>query len=429
MGVQPTMLATNQIIYKWQIADVANSPFTVHYLPFTIHMGISRRNFLQLSFDDTAMRPTFSRDLHLLHRISWGVLPEQVERIREIGYEAYIEEQLNPESIDDSSAEKQLAPYRLLNLSRREMLNQIEALEWRLQQAQIGSVLARATYSKRQLLERMVDFWTDHFNVSMGDNIPELIVYQRDVIRKHALGNFGRMLIATAKSPAMLVYLDNYVNFAEHPNENYARELLELHTLGVDGGYTEDDVREVSRAFTGWTTHNRTQTGFYFDPYAHDEGSKQILGHSFPSGRGIEDGLHVLTILARHPATAQFISRKLCMKFVSDTPPQSLVDSTARLFVESRGEIKDVMRHLLNSAEFAASQGQKLRRPLDFLVAALRTTGTTIREPWVLQEMLEELSQVPYQWHPPNGLSRTGWGMGIYQQLARSLENVDAANP
>ena len=201
----------------------------------------------------------------------------------------------------------------------------------------------------------------------------------------------------------MLIYLDNFVNVAEHPNENYARELLELHTLGVDGGYTEEDVKEVARAFTGWTVHDRTRSGFYFSGEEHDSGRKQILGHTLPAGRGIEDGLHVLTILARHPATAQFLSRKLCVRFVSDHPPQSLVDSTAQVWRESNGEIKSVLRHIFMSAEFETSGGQKLRRPLDFFIGALRATGTEVHQMDVLDEMLIDLNQPPYGWNPPNG--------------------------
>ena len=171
----------------------------------------------------------------------------------------------------------------------------------------------------------------------------------------------------------------------------------------MDGGYSEEDVKEVARAFTGWTVHDRTRTGFYFSREEHDSGRKQILGHTLPAGRGIEDGLHLLTILARHPATAQFLSRKLCVRFVSDNPPQRLIDSTAQVWRESNGEIKAVLRHIFMSPEFESSVGQKLRRPLDFFIGALRATGTEVHDMELLEEMLIELNQPPYGWTAPNG--------------------------
>jgi uncharacterized protein (DUF1800 family) len=223
------------------------------------------------------------------------------------------------------------------------------------------------------------------------------------VIRRHALGKFRDLLFATARSPAMLYYLDNASNVAGHPNENYARELLELHTLGVDGGYTEADVKEVARAFTGWTVHDGTADGFYFDPSAHDQEPKTLLGHQLPAGRGIEDGLHVLSILANHPTTARFLCRKLCVRFVHDTPPQSLVDGLAAVWQQSGGDLRVVLRHLFEAPEFLAGAGQKLRRPLDFLIGCLRATGAAATSYWALEEILGDLGQRPYGWFPPNG--------------------------
>ncbi|MCB9434748.1 MAG: DUF1800 domain-containing protein [Ardenticatenaceae bacterium] len=338
---------------------------------------------------------------HLLNRISWGPRPGEVAQAQAVGYAATLESQLDPDSIDDSEAEARLADIPILHLSRHDIYR-LEN-DYRVWQMLLRGMIARAVTSRRQLLERMVEFWSDHFNISAEGFANEYVAFQRDVVRPHALGSFRDLLIETAKSPAMLQYLDNYVNLAEHPNENYARELLELHTLGVDGGYTETDVKEVARAFTGWTVANKTRTGFYFEPYNHDTGMKRVLGHTLPTDRGIEDGLQVLSILASHPSTAVFLSRKLCVRFVSDNPPDSLVAAVTAVWQQTQGDIKAVLRAIFLSDEFLQSAGQKLRRPLDFFIGALRATGTEIRYQWLLEEMLNELGQPPYGWHPPNG--------------------------
>jgi len=340
--------------------------------------------------------------LHLLNRLSWGVRPEEITRAQAIGYEAYLDEQLNAENIDDSDMNERLKNLPILAMDR-ESVSLLAEPEYRTYLALIEGMVLRAVHSKRQLEERMAEFWLDLFNIASDDLSMDLIALHRDVIRPNALGNFRDMLFGTARSPAMLYYLDNYLNEAEHPNENYARELMELHTLGVDGGYSETDVKEVARAFTGWTIRDATETGFFFDPNMHDTGEKFILGHTLPAERGIEDGLHVLTILNNHPSTARFICGKLCVRFVSDSPPQSLIDSAAQVWIENPGEIKPVLRHIFLSEEFRQSTGQKLRRPLDFFIGALRASGTEIREIYVLIEMLQELAQVPYGWQPPNG--------------------------
>ncbi|MEM7345039.1 MAG: DUF1800 domain-containing protein [Chloroflexota bacterium] len=370
-------------------------------------MTLSRRDFLQGSYInrpiEQAIPANQNPNLHLLNRISWGARPEDVARINQIGPETYLDEQLNPEQLDDSLLEAKLFKLPILSMDRRTIYG-LSMGEERTYRALLQAMLLRSVYSERQLLERVVEFWADHFNVPLNiDYAPDMLIYQRDVIRRHALGNFRDLLMATAKSPAMLIYLDNFVNIAEAPNENYARELLELHTLGVDGGYTEADIKEVSRAFTGWTTHDGALTGFYFDEDNHDTGLKQLLGHTLPADRGIEDGLHVLMILAHHPATAQFICRKLCQRFVSDTPPESLVTQLATIWQQHRGEIKPVLRALFLSNEFQDAAGAKYRRPLDFFVGALRATGTAIYEDEVGYEMLDALGQVPYNWRAPDG--------------------------
>jgi uncharacterized protein (DUF1800 family) len=381
-------------------------------------MNLSRRRFLRLNTHTHALAPSpgpaffapaavaipagDDPDLHLLNRITWGARPEELQQVREMGRDAYLEEQLDPEQIDDSEADRLMQRFAMWDLDRSALYG-LNNYYGRVEDGLVESMILRAVHSRRQLLERMVDFWSDHFNIPLGDEPGDLLSYQRDAIRKHALGNFQHLLMATAKSPAMLVYLDGAANVAEHPNENYARELFELHTLGVDGGYSEEDIRQAARAFTGWTTHPRTRSGFIFNAEEHDTDPKHVLGHDMPAGRGIEDGLHVLTLAARHPSTARFLSRKLCVRFVGDDPPASLVESTAQVWEANAGEIKPVLRHILTADEFYAAAGQKLRRPLEFFIGVLRATGVENTDFWAMYEMLAELGQTPYGWTPPDG--------------------------
>lgn len=387
-------------------------------------MQLSRRNFLKLSgitalsvslggtlLSRMAALPAqasafISPELHVLNRVTWGIHPNHMQLIKEMGIARYVEWQLDHENIPDPVMDSFYAEHPMLQMTAADI--------WRLAQEDpdYGYVIPywariyRAVYSERQLFERMVEFWTDHFNVPIGDLLGEKIVDDREVIRRNALGKFRDLLLASAQSPAMLYYLNQSSSSAEHPNENYARELMELHTLGVDGGYSEADVKEVARAFTGWTVRDGWADGFYFDIAMHDGGEKTILGYALPAGRGIEDGLQVLDILATHPSTAHFVSYKLCRRFISDTPPDSIVQSTTSVFVQSEGDLKQVMRHILNSPEFAASAGQKFRRPLDYFVAMLRALSPGLKiQPiayWIAFA-LEELGQLPYNWGPPNG--------------------------
>jgi uncharacterized protein (DUF1800 family) len=384
-------------------------------------MPISRRDFLKWSggalavasvtaiatpqawAQPTAQQTAMVDDVyHLLNRITWGVRADELAHARNIGYHAYLEEQLFPDSIDDSQTDDRMRRFALLNLNRVQVWRLADVYS-RVGPALIAGMITRAVHSRRQLQERMTEFWLDHFNIPADELAGDLVEWHRETIRRHALGNFRDLLFQTARTPAMLYYLDNYLNVAEHPNENWARELMELHTLGVDGGYSEHDVREVARAFTGWTVSEMSDDGFYFDPSVHDTEEKVVLGHTLPAGRGIEDGLHVLSILANHPMTARYISAKLIRRFVSDAPPESLVESTAQVWMENDGEIRPVLRHLFLSDEFRASVGQKLRRPLEFFVAAVRSTGTEFTDFWRMYSALEALAQIPYGWNPPNG--------------------------
>jgi uncharacterized protein (DUF1800 family) len=295
----------------------------------------------------------------------------------------------------------------------------------------IEAKVLRAIYSERQLYEVMVDFWFNHFNVFVGKGADafETTVYERDVIRPHALGKFEDLLVATAKSPAMLVYLDNWESVgagsvlgknvpADSPrrlyhrrrhdlNENYGRELLELHTLGVDGGYTQKDVTELARAFTGWTvTVQREDSAYKFDDRMHDPGSKTVLGHAIAEG-GEKEGLDALHMLAHHPSTARFISKKLAMRFVSDDPPAPLVDRMADTFLRSGGEIREVIRTMLRSPEFWAPQAYraKAKTPLEFVVSCVRATGFDVRDAQPLGRAIAELGMPLFGMPPPTGYS------------------------
>jgi len=252
--------------------------------------------------------------------------------------------------------------------------------------------LLRAVYSERQLYEMMVDFWENHFNIfaNKDDDRYFLTSYDRDTIRPFAMGRFRDLLGATAHSPAMLFYLDNWRSSVTRPypatkdkpagadgglNENYARELMELHTLGVDGGYTQQDVQEVARCFTGWTIQKPKEQGlFLYRPGLHDDGEKVVLGHRILPGGGIADGERVLDILATHPATARFVATKLARRFISDSPPPSLIDRAAAVFLKTDGSIRETLRAIVTSPEFFSTTAYraKMRSPFEYVAAAMR---------------------------------------------------------
>jgi uncharacterized protein (DUF1800 family) len=313
--------------------------------------------------------------------------------------------------------------------------------------------LLRAVYSERQLQELLVDFWFNHFNVNLEKGFTRAFVtsYERDAIRPHVLGKFRDMLGATAKHPAMLFYLDNAQSVDPNAskqmsqrmgrrmsnnrnrnngemqsriaqrmqnrglNENYARELMELHTLGVDGGYSQTDVKEVARAFTGWGIRAIRADGgeigsFVFQERLHDKTEKTVLGKKLKAGRGMEDGEDVLDLLARHPSTAKYVSFRLAQKFVADEPPSSLVDRMAQTFLRSDGNLKAVMEAMLKSEEFW-SQGAyrtKIKSPLQMVVSAVRATGAEVKEPMVLAQKIEEMGQPLYRKLEPTGYKNIG---------------------
>ena len=437
--------------------------------------------------------------VHVLNRLGFGPTPASVQQVRKVGVQRYIDQQLHPERIDDAALAARLAPLATLNRSTRELADEyfLPAMRERrerqrqaaqnqqatgeatpadqrpspamtelsrAQRAVIGDLsqqrVLRAVYSERQLEEVMVEFWMNHFNVFVGKGQVRLYLteYERDAIRPRVFGRFRDLLGATAESPAMLFYLDNWQSAAPagaptaaaadrpgmtprpraarrpgavpqpfpapdtigqmpdagHPqpnqgrrrglNENYARELMELHTLGVDGGYTQKDVQEVARAFTGWTIANPAQGGtFRFEPRIHDDGEKVVLGRRIPAGGGKRDGDTVLDLLARHPSTARFIATKLARRFVSDEPPPSLIARAADRFTATEGNIREVVRVVVTSPEFYASARAKTKTPFEFVASAVRATGLDVTNPLPLVASLRDLGMPIYGAQPPTG--------------------------
>jgi uncharacterized protein (DUF1800 family) len=267
--------------------------------------------------------------------------------------------------------------------------------------------LLQALYSKRQLFEAMVAFWTDHLNINIekGDCIYLKPWDDQNVIRKNALGKFRDLIRASATSPAMLVYLDGNQNkVGEHPNENYGRELLELHTLGVHGGYSQTDVREAARALTGW----HVRTGFmkgsvHFVAGDHDDGAKTILGHTLPAGLGERDVDDLVDIACRHPSTSTHIATKMVRRFVADDPPAALVEKVAGVFRSTDGDIKQCVRTVLTSNEFKASAGVKFKPPFRFVVSALRAVGADTHAHAPLIKYLAQMGQGVFEFPTPDG--------------------------
>jgi len=412
--------------------------------------------------------------VHVLNRIAFGPRPGDVERVRAMSVDRYIDQQLHPERIPDSGMTARLGALSSIGMSSREIaeiyeLPQLEARRERKQEAKAGQSdqpkpdpiqqkangvvvelseqkVLRAIYSERQLQEVLTDFWFNHFNVDARKGRDRFLLteYERETIRPHVFGKFRDLLEATAKSPAMLFYLDNWLsadpngphiemlpvargpfgrrtlapraprpqgkNAPKGLNENYGRELMELHTLGVDGGYTQKDVTEVARAFTGWTIDNpRLGGGFRFNPRLHDPGQKVVLGHVIKPGGDESDGRQVLDILAKQPATARFIATKLARRFVSDTPPPALVDRAAARFRATDGDLREVMRTILTSREFLAADAYraKVKTPFEFVVSAARAVGADVQEAQPLVRQLQQLGMPLYQCQPPSGYKDT----------------------
>jgi uncharacterized protein (DUF1800 family) len=383
------------------------------------------------------------RALHVLNRLAYGPKPGDVARVTAEGIAHYIDAQLHPETIPlpaaltqrldalpmaNAPAAEAVAQYRemlrLGKLDTPEASQQRRELSQRMNEQTAEARLIRAIDSPRQLQEVMVDFWFNHFNVYIGKGVDRALIagYERDAIRPHALGKFRDLLGATAKHPAMLFYLDNWLSAApgfwgrdaraNGLNENCARELMELHTLGVDGGYTQQDVTELARMLTGWTFNEgamlRGGPDFRFDARRHDEGVKQWLGHQV-APRGQEEGEWALDVLATHPATARHISYLLAQYFVADVPPRSLVERMTRRFEETDGDIRAVLRTLFDSPEFwqPAHVDNKFKTPYRFVISAIRAAGVPVSNTRPLPGVLSRLGMPLYGCQTPDGYKNT----------------------
>jgi len=411
----------------------------------SIHKQLSRRDFLKLSLAvaaTAAFRPLTGIDMRQINeaylagpggqgnlanpieapkfspltilaasRLTFGAKPDDLAWIEVNGVDAFIEEQLAFEKIDDSAVNQSLQKLTTLTQSPTAPppSSDLDVLG-ELQQ----SAVIRAVNSKRQLFELMVDFWTNHFNIYFqlpSDYILKTID-DRDVVRAFGMGQFHDLLNASAHSPAMLICLNNNTSVSKQPNENYARELMERHTIGINGGFTEKDVAAVAKAFTGWTV---TQTvnkkpivgNFNYLWNYHDINPKVILGNRLPGSQEVKDGETVLTILAGSPATATFISSKLAQRFISDTPPDSVVKIGADAFQKSQGDIRATLGAILHSQEFKASSGLKVKRPFEYAVSALRVLNAKTDGGSAIQSFIQRMGQPLFQWPFPDGYPDT----------------------
>ncbi len=484
------------------------------------------------------------RIVHVLNRLGFGARPGDVERVKAIGLDNYINQQLNPDKIQDTVAENKVKDLSVLSMSTAELYEKFPQPGQLLRQLQARGVIPdelaeardnrvkgganaapaqtptnempgqpkqppagnpvdnekyraaiqeyyrqnglqqparimaelqasrilRAVYSERQLQEVMVDFWTNHFNVFAGKGADRWLLpsYDRDTIRPNAMGKFSALLEATAKSPAMLFYLDNFQSVTPNQkrnagprrvgllaelvnqqrrrdgspmaqpanrqppaqqrrgiNENYARELMELHTLGVEGGYTQKDVQEVARCFTGWTIFQprggaaaanallggeaarRSAGTFFFNARTHDDGEKIVLGQKISAGGGMNDGLKVLDILSHHPSTAKFVATKLARHFVTDNPSPALVDRIAATFTKTDGDIRETLRAIFTSPEFNSTEAyrSKIKRPFELVVSAIRTLGADTNGGPGTHQWIARMGEPLYGFQTPNGYS------------------------
>jgi uncharacterized protein (DUF1800 family) len=404
------------------------------------------------------------RQSELVEWRSRGAAPEDV-------FPQWLEAQLHPETIDDAEAEAKLAAAGFTTLGKSSAQiwadhvahNEMKSDEdWsvfiRPLTETMRATLIRMTHSRRQLYEVLVDFWHNHFNVFREtDNTPPLMMaYDRDAIRAHVFGNFRDMLTAVAASPAMLYYLDNYNNQVSGPNENFARELFELHTLGAENylgvadpasvprlsngvaaGYVDNDVYETARAFTGWRVADNSwgwedasvpgAGNFYYHQARHDRFNKLVLGRYLPPDRAdMQDGLEVLAMLATHPGTARFVCRKLCRRLISDNPPESIVQRAAEVFIEHKDapdQLRRVVRTIALSREFKSTWGEKIKRPLEAAVSTLRALDVDVTEPPdALQWYLDGLGQPLFGRRPPDGHPDRREAWTSTQRPARPLE-------
>jgi len=342
----------------------------------------------------------------LVRRITMGQTESELALASSMGYQAYLEYQLNPAAIDDSACDARLAPLTTLGMEPYQL--------YALTGGQVNTELTEATilravYSKRQLLERMVEFWTDHFNIDITKEACTFLKPgdDRDVIRAHALGSFPALLSASAHSTAMLVYLDNQLSTRTKPNENYSRELMELHSLGVDGGYTQADVSELSRCLSGWTLTALSKTDpnagkFRFDSGRHDNNAKVVLGQSIPAGGGQNDGEIMLQALATHPNTARYIATKMSRWFLGDGATQAVIDAVTAAYTATGGDIKSMLRTILQPNVLADSP-PRYKRPFHLFVSAMRCQSANITSTSSLRSLLFSAGHRPFYWGTPDG--------------------------
>jgi uncharacterized protein (DUF1800 family) len=339
----------------------------------------------------------------LYHRAGFGPRPGDLQRYAEDGHEATVERLLAANEEEELALQMmirrldvfQLEPMDLRDVPQEEVIRQLSQ-----------AAVLRAVYGRNPLQERMVDFWTNHFNIYARKG---LAAYRKGadeekVIRAHALGSFPAMLKASAKSPAMLSYLDNRFNVSGAPNENYARELLELHTMGVNSGYTQKDIQEIARCFTGWGIERRIlreRGAFQFHPDRHDTGEKRFLGHTIKAGGGVEDGEQVLDIVSLHPNTARYLARKLVVAFVGERD-EALEKSVAEAYLAGKGEIRPMLRPILRSQRLMDGPAI-LKRPFDLVASSLRALDATTDGSGPIQHHLRQMGQPLYEWPMPDG--------------------------
>jgi len=464
---------------------------------------------------------------HLLSRFTFGATPGQVDDVVKMGLEDWLQHQLNADLPEDTLS-KRLTTYDVLNLSNEEVINTFPdrgtvyrnaardgfvsrdslyvAKDKKAFNEQIQAYMAskhyrpeqdlyiqfenqktiRSAYANNQLQEVLTDFWFNHFNVSFAKNGPGKYIpaYERDVIRPHVFGHFDELLLATAKSPAMLYYLDNFNSVGPPPerkqpvivqqpqpiadnnvmlmdmpdsarkklltppvvrpvrrpvsglNENYAREVMELHTLGVDGGYTQSDVTQAARVLTGWTVFPIGEANyangikkqfekqgdvmvsqgyvhdgdFLFNPTRHDKSEKIVLGHHFGANGGYQEGVDLLEMLAHHPSTAKFITRKIAIRFISDNPPKSLLDKMAKSFMDHDGDIREVLITMVSSPEFwsKAALREKTKSPFELAISSVRALNANITQPVALNRWIARMGEREYYYLAPTGFPDRG---------------------
>src|SRR6266496_3070823 len=389
---------------------------------------------------------------HALNRLAYGARPGEADSVARVGVMRWIERQLDADHVPDPRLAAREREFKILDYGRADLAGRYRDAvreRQRLQReaaASGDSMRLRGSAPMREFREVMVDFWTNHFNVFVGKGADRFLLpsYIEETIRPRALGNFEDLLIATARSPAMLFYLDNAQSvapgsapprpfmspFRRRPfgmnetneerqqrqrrqptgiNENYARELLELHTLGVDGGYTQQDVINVARIFTGWSIERPERgAGFVYHDWAHDQGDKVVLGQKFKSD-GEDEGVRLLKFLANEHATMHHVSAKLCARFVADEPPDGCIDAAVAAWQQSRGDIRTVLRAIFTSPDFWSAQAvrSKVKTPFEFVVSAVRATGVEPDDTPRLAQLVARLGEPLYQQPAPTGYAET----------------------